>query len=91
MLLVSLTPSRTVLPPFKTKELLPHREDVKLEDLTLYKSHMAVAERYNGVSHVRVFKFKVRGVWGRNAGAAARTGTLLNNKNISCAPSSQSR
>ena len=43
----------------QTKELLPHRENVKLEDLTLYKNHLAVTERYDGVSHVRVFHFKV--------------------------------
>lgn len=54
---------RTANPCFvflQATEVLPHRDNVKLEDLTLYNKHMAVTERYDGVSHVRVFEFEVR-------------------------------
>ena len=35
-------------------ELIPHREDVLLEDIEIFKSHLVVNERHNGLSHLRI-------------------------------------
>lgn len=35
-------------------EVIPHREDVLLEDLELFRDHMAVEERENGLLRIRV-------------------------------------
>jgi oligopeptidase B len=36
------------------KEVVPHREDVLLEDVDVFKDHMVVSERRNGLTHLRV-------------------------------------
>ena len=38
-------------------QLIPHRPDVKLEGLTLYKRHMVVSERQNGLPALSVQRF----------------------------------
>ncbi len=35
-------------------ELIPHREDVLLEDIEIFKSHLVVNERHNGLSRLRI-------------------------------------
>ena len=35
-------------------ELIPHREDVLLEDIEIFKSHLVVNERHNGLSQLRI-------------------------------------
>ncbi len=35
-------------------ELIPHREDVLLEDIEIFKSHLIVNERHNGLSRLRI-------------------------------------
>ena len=35
-------------------ELIPHREDVLLEDIEIFKSHLVVNERQNGLSRLRI-------------------------------------
>ncbi|HEY0978601.1 MAG TPA: S9 family peptidase [Flavobacteriales bacterium] len=36
------------------KEVIPHREDVMLEDVDLFKGHMVVSERREGLVHLRI-------------------------------------
>ncbi len=38
-------------------ELIPHREDVLLEDIEIFKSHLVVNERHNGLSRLRIMTF----------------------------------
>ena len=35
-------------------ELIPHREDVLLEDIEIFKSHLVINERHNGLSRLRI-------------------------------------
>lgn len=42
-------------------ELLPHRADVMLEDLTMFRQHLVVRERAAGALQLRVFDFPARG------------------------------
>ncbi|MGO4771890.1 S9 family peptidase [Flavobacterium sp. W22_SRS_FK3] len=36
------------------KDLIPHREDVLLEDIEIFKNYLVVEERSNGLSHIRI-------------------------------------
>lgn len=36
------------------KELVPHREDVLLEDVDIFRDHWVLTERINGLSHLRI-------------------------------------
>ena len=36
------------------KEVIPHREDVMIEDFEIFRNHLAVDERKDGLSHIRV-------------------------------------
>ena len=38
-------------------ELIPHREDVLLEDIEIFKSHLVVNERHNGLSRLRIMSW----------------------------------
>jgi oligopeptidase B len=38
-------------------EVLAHREDVYIEDVEIFKSHMVVSERSEGLNHLRVIKW----------------------------------
>ncbi|WP_095953314.1 S9 family peptidase [Flavobacterium sp. ACN6] len=35
-------------------DLIPHREDVLLEDIEIFKNYLVVEERSNGLSHIRI-------------------------------------
>lgn len=39
------------------KEVLPHREDVLLEDISIFKNFLVVEERTNGLNQIRIFKW----------------------------------
>ena len=43
--------------PAHWTELLPHREDVMLEDFTCFENFAVAAERHSGLEHLRVFHF----------------------------------
>ncbi|MDN3673869.1 S9 family peptidase [Flavobacterium branchiarum] len=36
------------------KDLIPHREDVLLEDIEIFKNYLVVEERSNGLNHIRI-------------------------------------
>jgi oligopeptidase B len=36
------------------KDLIPHREDVLLEDIEIFKNYLVVEERANGLNHIRI-------------------------------------
>lgn len=38
-------------------EVIPHREDVLLEDISIFKDFLVVEERSNGLNHIRVLKW----------------------------------
>lgn len=38
----------------KWKELLPHRDDVLLEDVEIFRDHLVLSERREGLTHLRV-------------------------------------
>jgi len=38
------------------KEVIPHRDDVLLEDVDLFKDHMVISEREQGLTHLRIRK-----------------------------------
>ena len=40
----------------KWKEVIAHREDVMLEDIDLFKDHMVISERKQGLTHLRIRK-----------------------------------
>ncbi|RAJ87795.1 oligopeptidase B [Chitinophaga dinghuensis] len=40
------------------QELIPHRSDVLLEELSLFQDYMALGERKNGLTQIRVIHFK---------------------------------
>ncbi|MBL4862441.1 MAG: S9 family peptidase, partial [Crocinitomicaceae bacterium] len=40
------------------KEVIPHRSDVLLEHLEIFKNHLVVGERKNGLTHLRVIKWE---------------------------------
>ena len=39
------------------KEVLPHREDVLLEDISIFKNFLVVEERSNGLNQIRIIKW----------------------------------
>ena len=39
------------------KEVIPHRNDVLLENIDIFKNHLVVSERKNGLSTIRVIKW----------------------------------
>ncbi len=44
--------------PRNWRELLPHRTDVKLEDVALFENHAVFNERKNALNELRVFDFR---------------------------------
>src|SRR5690606_28756927 len=36
------------------KDLIPHREDVLLEGIDIFKDYLVVSERFNGLSHIKI-------------------------------------
>jgi protease II len=42
--------------PSQQRSLRPHREDVKIEDVLVFNTHIAVLERVNGLSECHVFE-----------------------------------
>lgn len=36
------------------REVVPHREDVLLDDVEIFRSHLVLSERKNGLTHIRV-------------------------------------
>ncbi|MGC2398273.1 MAG: S9 family peptidase [Acidobacteriaceae bacterium] len=43
------------------RELIPHREDVMLEDMDLFQSFAVAVERSNGLAHLRILSFDPQG------------------------------
>jgi oligopeptidase B len=43
------------------RELIPHREDVMLEDLEVFQSFAVASERSNGLPHLRILRFDPQG------------------------------
>ncbi|MFH6946242.1 S9 family peptidase [Flavobacterium sp. FlaQc-50] len=39
-------------------DLIPHREDVLLEDIEIFKNYLVVEERSNGLNHIRIMPWK---------------------------------
>jgi oligopeptidase B len=39
------------------KEVIPHRDDVLLEDLDIFKDYLVVGERYNGLNRLRIMRW----------------------------------
>jgi len=39
------------------KDVLPHREDVLLEDIEIFKEYLVVSERSNGLNHIRIMRW----------------------------------
>ena len=39
------------------KDVIPHRDDVLLEDVDIFKNHMVVSERKNGLNELRIIKW----------------------------------
>ncbi|MBA5792287.1 S9 family peptidase [Flavobacterium sp. xlx-214] len=36
------------------KDLIPHREDVLLEGIDIFKDYLVISERFNGLSHIKI-------------------------------------
>lgn len=43
------------------KDLIPHREDVLLEDIEIFKDYLAVGERSNGLNKIRIMPWNGKG------------------------------
>jgi oligopeptidase B len=39
------------------EDVLPHREDVLLEDIEIFKEYLVVSERSNGLNHIRIMRW----------------------------------
>ena len=39
------------------EELIPHREDVLLEDISIFKNHLVLEERANGLNKIRIIRW----------------------------------
>ena len=40
------------------KDLIPHREDVLLEGIDIFKDYLVISERFNGLSHIKIQPWK---------------------------------
>jgi len=45
------------------RELMPHRDDVMLEDLELFQSFAVLEERFDGLPHLRILHFDAQGAF----------------------------
>ena len=55
------------------RELLPHRDDVLVEGFELFRDHLVVAERHEGLTRLRVSPWRAASAGGADGGAAGET------------------
>ncbi len=61
------------------KEVIPHREDVLITDLELFRNHMVIGERKNGLTQINIIDQKTGGSTYLNFGEAAYDAYLSTN------------
>lgn len=42
------------------KEFIPHREDVLLEDLDIFKKYYVISERENGLNKIKIVRWRIK-------------------------------
>lgn len=67
------------------KEVIPHREDVLLEDIEIFKEYMVLAERSNGLNKLRIISWNRKEDYYLNFNSETYTANIGNNPDINSA------
>lgn len=61
------------------KDLIPHREDVLLEDIEIFKDYLVVGERSNGLNKIRIMPWSGKGEYYLPFGSETYTANISTN------------
>ena len=64
------------------KEVIPHREDVLLEDIEIFKNYLVLAERSNGLNKLRIISWNGQEDYYLNFNSETYTANIGNNPDI---------